>query len=369
MKEYIKIHNKYYILFFTCIILMLPLFVIHSIFVLDYPTNFDSLQILLFSVSLFIIQQVYLTLFHLSHLIIGLISGYKLCVLKIGFLKWTKTTDNKMHFSVTTENGSHSYCKMYLEETNYENIHYRLISMYGPVTCVFVITIALVFFVINFSVPIVSSALFILIGLYLSNLITQLVYGQGKVARRVKNNPNAIKAFWLNYKMADPALSDKTYTELPPAWFDINTDQDVDMFFIAYAAACKAIVYFEQKQFEKASKLLDAIITPDSDLNYFIYMNKVCDRLYCELVTTRNPETINSLYTDKLKKFMSDVRGYTLLRTSFACALFIDNSPTAAAQIKADFYQSCEGATDILDVKLETELLLCAESIYNSLQG
>ena len=160
---------------------------------------------------------------------------------------------------------------------------------------------------------------------------------------------------WIYSNLSSPDFQLNEHSDFP-------MDANINIYWIAFYGIICGETLLEKKEFAKASEIFDRLITPDTVLTTEQYHSVIVERLFCELMTTNNPDIIASLYTEELKSYMSNIRDYTNLCRNFACTLLIEKNSSGAAQLKAEFFEVAKNAPCAHDVHSETELLLLAES-------
>ncbi len=362
-KKNAKIHH---VIFIACIIFFALLFALHSVYIYKTVDGLDTLHLAAFLIGIFIIQMLFYTITAFGFLVFGKLSGYKFSFMRIAFMKWQKDKEGKIHFSTTNERGPSAVCAMYPTEMKDEKFPYLLHSHGLLISSSICIAVLAIFLTFNFNTPVISSLLLLFIFVLLTSVILDIFVGNSKLARDAKNSPAALRGIWLYCKGSDPKFSNLSLGSLPDEWFDIPLDVDTSIYWASYYIYFTSGRLLMKREFEKAIEAFDKLLDPSANIFYFQYLNTVTERLFCELMTKRSPEVIQKLYTEELKQHLSNVRTYTNLCRNYAFTLFIENNPTGAAQIKAEFFEVSKNAPCQGDVQDETELLLLAENKYLS---
>lgn len=360
-----KIRHTHNAIFLTCIVIFATLLILHSSVIYSQNEDLDTLHLAIALIGLFVIQQLCYCIFSLGFLIFGKLSGYGFSFLRIAFLTWKKDKSGKISFSFTSEKGASSQCKMYPPDMKDGKVPYIMYGLGNTFLCIIFIAISATILAFNFYTPIISSLLITFIFILLINVILNAYDGSIRRIREIGKSPYAMKGHWLLCKFADPDFQNTSLKNMPSSWFEFSMDADTSMNLVSSLGLFYGERLMEEKRFDEAKKVFAKITEPDTGLLYDQYMYALCDRIYCELVTSNNSDSAQELYTHKLKPFMSNVRTYTILRTNFACALLIENNPTGAAQIKADFFTACQNSQNKEDIQAETDLLLYAENLYS----
>lgn len=362
-KKNATIHKTLYI---ACIIFFGILFILHSVYMYKTVEGLDSLHLAVFLIGVFIVQMLFYTVTALGFLIFGKLSGYKLSSMRIAFMKWQKDKNGKINVLTTNERGPSAGCAMSPPDMKDGKFPYLLHSHGAVILSSVCIVVSAVFLAFNFNTPVLSSLLLFFIFILSTNVILDMLVGLPKLTRDAKNSPAALRGIWIYCKCSDPEFSDLSLDGLPDEWFDIPLDVDTTTYWESSYIFFTGGRLLMKKEFEKAIAAFDKLLDPSANIYYFQYLNAVTERLFCELMTNRNPEVIQKLYTVELKKHLSTVRSYTNLCRNYAFTLFIENNPAGAAQIKAEFFEVSKNAPCQGDVQDETELLLFAENKYFS---
>ncbi|MBQ7809604.1 MAG: hypothetical protein IJ346_01390 [Clostridia bacterium] len=362
-KKHAIIHKT---LFISCIAVFGLLFILHSAYMYKTVKGLDTLHLAAFLIGVFIIQMLSYAITALGFLIFGKLSGYKFSFMRIAFMKWQKDKKGKIHFFTTNERGPSAACAMYPPDIKDGKFPYLLFSHGTVILSSVCIIISAIFLAFNFNTPVISSLLLLFIFVLLTFVILDIFVGNAKLARDAKKSPAALRGIWLYCKGSDPEFSSLSLGSLPDEWFDIPLDVDTNIYWASYYIFFASGRLLMKREFEKAIEVFDKLLEPSANIFYIQYLNTVTERLFCELMTNRNPEVIQKLYTDELKRHLSNVRSYTNLCRNYAFTLFIENNPAGAAQIKAEFFEVSKHAPCQGDVQDEAELLLLAENKYFS---
>lgn len=366
MPKYRKNARTPKIIHIACIIFFALLFILHSAYMYKTTDGLDTLHFALFLIGVFIVQMLFYVIIALGFLICGKLSGYKLSSMRIAFMKWQKDKNGKIKVSTTNERGPSARCAMSPPDMKDGKFPYILHSHGLLISSSVCIIISAIFLAFNFNTPVISSLLLLLIFSLLTSAVLDITVGNAKLARDAKNSPAAIRGIWLFCKSSDPEFSDLGLGSLPDEWFDIPLDVDTTTYWESYYIFFTGSRLLTKKEFEKAIAAFDKLLDPSANIYYFQYLNAVTERLFCELMTNRSPEVIQKLYTEELKKHLSNVRSYTNLCRNYAFTLFIEKNSSGAAQIKAEFFEVSKNSPCQGDVQDETELLLLAENKYFS---
>lgn len=366
MPRYKKNATTHKTLYIACIIFFSILFILHSVYIHKSVEGLNSLHLALFLIGVFIVQMLFYVITALGFLIFGKLSGYKLSSMRIAFMKWQKDKNGKIKVLTTNERGPSAVCAMSPPDMKDGKFPYLLYSHGLLISSSICIIISAIFLAFNFNTPVISSLLLLLIFSLLTTVILETTVGNAKLARDAKKSPAALRGIWLYCKCSDPKFSDLSLGSLPEEWFDISLDVDTTIYWASYYIFFTSGRLLMKREFEKAIEVFDKLLDPSANIFYIQYLNTVTERLFCELMTNRNPEVIEKLYTEELKQHLSNARTYTNLCRNYAFTLFIEKNPSGAAQIKAEFFEVNKNAPCQGDVQDETELLLFAEDKYFS---
>ncbi len=262
-----------------------------------------------------------------GHLVFGLLSGYRFSSFRIGSLMLAKE-DGRLRFRTLSLAGTGGQCLMAPPEPVDGKVPVMLYNFGGAIMNTLFSFMALgLYFSLGDGRPIAAVCMiFALIGFLLAALNgipmrAGLVDNDGKNAISIAKNPEAMRAFYLQMKIAEKTAENVRLKDMPAEWFAVDPDADMQNSMVATMAVFAANRLFDEHRFEEADALMEKLVAGKNAVSGVHRSLLVCDRIYCALISEAPSETIEAMLTKEQKKFMRSMKDFpSVLRTEYALA-------------------------------------------------
>lgn len=332
------------------------------------PTGKKLLFLFIAFIELSVCLLLQIILHEAGHLIAGLLSGYTFSSFRFGSLMWMKG-ENGIRLRKLTIAGTGGQCLMNPPELVDGKVPYVLYNLGGVLMNLVTVLLCAILLFFFHDVPFLSTFLSMMavvgLGYALTNGIPMqsgMVNNDGYNAKELGNSPEAMRAFWLQLKIAEQTSRGIRLKDMPDQWFSLPDEDGMRNSMTAVMSVFHANRLMDEHAFAKAQTALDQILCSDAAIVGLHRNLLLCDRLYCELIQERTDDVIRKLYNKELQKFMKQMRSFpSVIRTEYAYALLFEKNDEQAAQIKKRFEQCGKTYPYSSDVESERELMMIAE--------
>lgn len=189
-----------------------------------------------------------------------------------------------------------------------------------------------------------------------------LVDNDGYNALSLGKNANALRAFWMQFKINEQNSNDIRLKDMPAEWFIVPNDNEMKNSMIAATGVFACNRLMDAHNFDEADKLMAHILSIDSSIVGLHKSLLICDRMYCEMISNNRQDVLEQMLTKEQKKFMKSMKNYpSVLRTEYAYALLSQNDTARANAIKTQFEKCAKTYPYNSDIQSERELMEIAE--------
>jgi hypothetical protein len=190
-----------------------------------------------------------------------------------------------------------------------------------------------------------------------------LVNNDGYNALTLGKDEKALRAFYMQLRIAGLVASGVRLKDMPDEWFFLSDLRDN---LSATMDAFAANRLMDMHRFDEADELMKKLLAVKSLAGLHKNM-LVCDRMYCALISEDKKATAASMMNSNQKKFMVAMRKFpSVLRTQHAIALLLENDKNKASDILAAFEKVAKNYPYASDIESERELINIAGAIANS---
>lgn len=333
-----------------------------------YPGNNVYVWILCQLVIIYLCIFLHIIIHEAGHMIFGLLTGYRFLSFRIMNFIWIKD-NGKIKLKKYHLAGTSGQCLMSPPDMKDGKMPFVLYNLGGSIANFVSAIIFAGLFVFCRNILIVSALLICMsvigIVLGLSNAIPLkfgMVNNDGYNTIVLMKSKRALSALWIQLKIAEETARGVRIKDMPEEWFYLPDDSDMDNSFIAAEAVYYENYLMDKHEFDKVKDLADKLLNMESGM-IGVYRNLlICDRIYCELISGRNRNIIDSLYSTALIKFLKQMKKFpSVIRTNYSIALLYNNDNSEAKQIKEQFRKSANTYPYISDIESEQELMMIAE--------
>ena len=347
---------------------MFVFIVIELYFINNIGESFSAaFQISVRSIAYWYIAILTQTIIHeAGHLVFGLLTGYKFKSFNIYSLMIVKQ-NGKLKFKREKLAKAAGQCLMDPPDLVDGKMPYVLLNLGGSILNL----ITSVFFgVLAYKYDVTFFWTMTIIGSYFafSNGIPMrlnMFYNDGHNALEISRNPEAMKACWLQLKIAAESQDGVSLVDMNDEWFTLPSDEAMKSYMVSYRGAVLSERLMIEKRFEEAIALIRHLLTADIELWGVHRFFLKCDLMYLELIGENRKWVIAEQLTKEQKSFMRKMRSdITVIRTEYTIALLFDNDLKKAASYEKSFERAAKYAPYSYEIKNERELMALALETY-----
>lgn len=322
-------------------------------------------------VGMYIAFFVQTMLHELGHLVFGLATGYRFSSFRIGSFMWMKE-EGKLRLRRMRLAGTGGQCLMVPPELVDGKVPVVLYNLGGSLMNLVSGALLLVLYLLVGGTVGVLALMMAVIGfaLALMNGIPVrlgLIDNDGYNALSLHNNPEAIRAFWVQMKMNEQIAKGVRLKDMPPEWFTIPSDEAMQNSIVAVMGVFACNRLMDEKRFQEADDQLAHLMSLESGIVGIHRNMMLCDRIYCALVLNADVQKAKAMMTPELEKFMGSMKDFpAVLRTRYTYALLCQQDAAAAEKYLSRFQKIGKHYPYPGDVVSEGELMMLAREKYAS---
>lgn len=289
-----------------------------------------------------------------GHLLFGLLTGYQFSSFRILSFMWMRDERGKLCMKRYKLKGTGGQCLMEPPElvdgrmpTVLYNMGGSILNLAISAVCVgiwFVLAKGLEYrgvvtlFVMGFAVYGVYMALANGIPLHLG-----MIDNDGMNALNLRKNPKAMRAFWIELKYMSMLTQGKGIMDMPEEWSQLPTDAEMQNSHVAWLSGLSVDRLIVEHRFEEAIALLDHLLSADIALIRLTRCSLIYERIFCECMCGRDPETLEALRTHKQLKYMKAMKSHPgVIRTEYAYARLVERDPDKSSKLETQFEQAAK---------------------------
>lgn len=300
-----------------------------------------------------------------GHLIFGLMTGYKFSSYRIFSLMWIKDENNKIKLKRFKLAGTGGQCLMIPPDMKDGKIPSILYNLGGVFANIIIGILFFVLFLIFINIKILALVMIIFcitnITFAMSNGIPMTASGvdnDAKNAISIKEDPEAMRAFWIQMKINEKISKGTRLKDMPDEWFILPSKEKMQNSMIAAIAVFAANKLVEEKRFEEADALMASIIDEDNATIMFYKQMLICDRIYIELIGECRSEIIEDMLNTNQKAFMKAMKKFpSIIRTEYAYELLLNKDAEKANILIEQFETVAKKYPHKSEIEAERELI------------
>lgn len=282
-----------------------------------------------------------------GHLIFGLMTGYKFSSYRIFSLMLLKNENNKLRLKRFKIAGTGGQCLMIPPDMKDGKIPSTLYNFGGVIANAIIGVVFFILFLIFLNVKLLALVMLIFsitnITFAMTNGIPMSASGVDNDARNaiaIKENPAAMRAFWIQMKINENVSKGARLKDMPEEWFALPSEEQMQNSMIASLAVFAANRLVDQKRFDEAEELMAKIINEDNATIMFYKQMLTCDRIYIELIGECRSEVIENMLDTNQKYFMKAMKKFpSVIRTQYAYELLLKRD-AETANIQMEQFES-----------------------------
>lgn len=328
----------------------------------------ESDDISIFSFALFMLAVILamhfqIIIHELGHFIFGLLTGYTFSSFRIGSFM-LMSEDEKIKLKHIKIAGTSGQCLMVPPKLKNDTMPCVL---YGLGGCFANIIISIMFLILYIFV---SNVLFlnmfclltIICGIAFALLngipVKGMVANDGYNVLEQKRNKKAAYSLWVQLSVNEKLSKGESLKDIPDEWLYMLEEQDLANVLIAAIGVFYTNRILAMQKFPESAEAIDRLLQEDVAICDLHRKLLVCDKIYCELVSGKSYENIESLYTKEQKQFMKQMKKFpSVLRTNYAIELLCHKNNSSAEKILKSFHAVAKTYPYQGDIKDELELI------------
>ena len=318
---------------------------------------------------LYLAFLVQIVLHEAGHLLCGLLSGYRFCSFRVGSLMWLRE-GGRLRLRRLRVAGTGGQCLMAPPDLVDGRIPVALYNFGGALMNLLAALLALG---LSLLVPAASLWALFLQLLAAAGFLSALMNGiplrlgvidnDGYNALSLGRDPAALRAFWVQMKVAEAQAQGLRLREMPAEWFAPPPEEALDNAMTAALGvlACNRLV--DEGRFAEADAAMSRLMARSAGLVGLHRGLLTCDRVYVELLGQARPEALDALLPPGQRKFLRQMKRFpSVLRTQYAYALLAERDPAKARRFRAQFERIAKTYPYPADIRSERELMALADA-------
>ncbi len=320
--------------------------------------------ILWLSASLFMALYAHVLVHEGGHWLFGKLSGYQFCSFRIGNFIWIRQA-GKIKFRRISLAGTGGQCLMIPPDMKAGKIPVMLYNFGGVIANLLLSVIFLVVFLLKKSMPFLSlfSLAFMMCGFFfaITNGIphcTRTVYNDGGNALELRNDPQAMRAFWLQLKINACVSEGVRLKDMPSAWFEFSPIEGMKNSMVATIGVFACNRLMDEGCFDEADIKMTALLKEKLPLAGIYQGLLTNDLIFCELIREKRSSRLQALMTPEQKRLMKLMKNtLSVCRTEYAYAMLATGDTEVAEKWKQKFQKIAHRYPYPGEVESENELM------------
>ena len=311
-----------------------------------------------------------ITLHEGGHLVCGLRSGYRFCSFRVGSLMWMRTEDGHLRLRRLRLAGTGGQCLMAPPDMVGGRLPVTLYNFGGALANLLTAALSLALYGPARRVPLLAAFLLFLaviggftaamngIPLRLGN-----IDNDGRNALSLGHDPAALRAFWVQMKVAEAQARGLRLREMPEDWFSMPGDEALQNAMTAAQGVLVCNRLVDEGRLAEADRAIAHLLAGSRGLPGLYRGLLVCDRVTVELLGEARPAVLADFLTQGQVKFMGQMKRFpSVLRTRYLHALLAERDPAKAAAIRARFETVAGTYPYPADIASERELMALGDA-------
>ncbi len=313
---------------------------------------------------------VQITLHEAGHLVCGLLSGYRFCSFRVGSLMWMREDGGRLRLRRLRIPGTDGQCLMSPPDMVDGRLPVTLYNFGGALANLLTAALALALYGPARRVPLLAAFLLFLaviggftaamngIPLRLGN-----IDNDGRNALSLGRDPAALRAFWVQMKVAEAQARGLRLREMPEDWFSMPGDEALQNAMTAAQGVLVCNRLVDEGRLAEADRAIAHLLAGSRGLPGLYRGLLVCDRVTVELLGEARPAVLADFLTQGQVKFMGQMKRFpSVLRTRYLHALLAERAPAKAAAIRARFETVAGTYPYPADIASERELMALGDA-------
>ena len=306
-----------------------------------------------------------------GHLLFGLVTGYTFLSFRIGKLMWMSTGQRielyRYSFPCTA-----GQCILLPPDMKDGKMPYVLMNLGGSLMNLITAAVFFTLFSMLPDFPLIS-LIFIelsIIGIAMALLNglpmhLPLIYNDGYNILALSNNPEAVRAFWIQMHLSAELAKGVRLRQMPAEWFVMPSPESLKNPMVATLGVLACNRMMDALDFAKADEMMHDMMQMDTGLIGLYHNLMKFNRVYCELVGENRKELLDSMVDTPMMTTMNLPNApLPLLRTKYAYTLLAHRDIAEAERFKSQFEQTASAYPYLGELAGERELIAYATSRF-----
>lgn len=324
----------------------------------QYMIVFGALCVCIYAVCF-----LHIVIHEAGHMVFGMLTDYRFQSFRIGSFMWVKDGE-RFRFARFSLAGTGGQCLMSPPDLVDGRIPVVLYNLGGSMANVIIAVLSLALCKLTeagiLRMLLLTSG-YIGIGFAVVNALPLhlgAVNNDGSNALELLKNPESIRAFWVQMKVAEYTAKGVRMKDMPEEWFSV-TDNLADMDSLAATVAVmSANRLMDMHDFDRAEALMEQLLSGCSSMVGLHRSMILCDDMLCKLIREGSEADISALQQKEQKQMLKAMRTQpSVLRTQYAVALLHDHDEADAQKHLDAFEKAIKNYPYASDIESERELM------------
>ncbi len=305
-----------------------------------------------------------------GHLVGGLWSGYRFGSFRVGSLMWIRK-DGGLRLRRLSLAGTAGQCLMCPPDLVDGKIPVVLYNLGGSLANLASLPLCALGCVLCRDLPFAKFFFLMTGGFGLATALTNgiplrlgALNNDGRNALDLGKSPEAMKAFWVQMKVAEQSAQGRRLKDMPEEWFAMPEERELGNGLVAVQAVFRENRLMDEGRFGEAAALTDYLLERETGIIGIHKNLLICDRTFCELIGGRDPQVLERFSGAEMRKFRKQMGSFlTVLRTEYAWALLQERDEKKAAKWKMAFEKRTKTYPYPADLESERALMALCEKV------
>ncbi len=316
---------------------------------------------------------VHIALHEAGHMIMGLATGYRFSSFRLGSLVLGRTAEGKMQLGWSPLPGAGGQCLMNPPDMKDGKMPFVLYNL-GGVMMNLIISLLCLPGAVWAAHPLVRAycAMGVLAGLVTAAtngipLRIGMLDNDGRNILTMRKNPEAVRALWVQLKVAEQNALDVRLRDMPEEWFSMPSRQAAKNSLCAAEGVFYCGRLMDQMRLEEALRAMNALMRIGSGMVGLHRVSMKMDMACCELLLGRGREAAERTLDKNTAKIMKAMKSHlSAIRTGYILELLGEGKEDKAREMEAQFEKAAKKWPSKADVESERELMEKAKEVYRA---
>ena len=308
-----------------------------------------------------------------GHMVAGWLSGYQFTSFRVGSLMWVRQ-GGRMRFRRLSLAGTGGQCLMNPPDLVDGRIPVVLYNLGGSLMNLLTALLVWGLTPLVKDVPLLSVffVMFALVGLGFA-LINGIPLRLAAVDNDARNiitllqDPNGLKAFWLQMRVNAILVEGHRQKDLPAEWFAMPAAEDLNNSMLATQAVLSVGRMIDNHEFEQADTAIRTLLNRSTAVAGIHRLLLTAELMYFELLGEKRSAVLAQSQTKEMDKFMKAMRSFpSILRVQYGLALLIEQDKEKTAVLQKQLQKVLSSYPYPGEAEAERELLALLDAKANA---